>query len=168
METSYYLAAQPLSATLRRAIAGTTLEAAGPIPSILQGMVVWACRVIDPRLNGVLGNFYEGPTHYISQHNDDTRDLLSNSPIVTISFGETRPFRLTKDGFTASNGRKFLEFPAADGCVFVMPFATNDAWKHGVPARKSHHGRRISITLRAFQKAAYPWVDDPDESNCLI
>jgi hypothetical protein len=32
-----------------------------------------------------------------------------------------------------------------------MPYNTNLAWKHSVPKRACYRGRRISVTLRAFE-----------------
>jgi hypothetical protein len=67
------------------------------------------------------------------------------TPIVTISAGETRTFRLRpfKD-------KGFTDFEARHGTVFVMPWDTNLAVKHEVPHRASCEDRRISITARAF------------------
>ena len=36
------------------------------------------------------------------------------------------------------------------GTVFILPYATNLVWKHGVPKSARYTGRRISVTLRAF------------------
>ncbi len=44
-----------------------------------------------------------------------------------------------------------MDFPAPDGTVFVMPYDTNLAWKHQVPKSAKSRGRRISVTLRAFE-----------------
>jgi hypothetical protein len=39
----------------------------------------------------------------------------------------------------------------AHGTVFVMPWQTNRNTTHEVPHQKSVIGRRISITVRAFE-----------------
>jgi alkylated DNA repair dioxygenase AlkB len=118
-----------------------------PVPDILAPLREWARETIDPRLNGLLLNWYDGAGHYIGPHHDSTRDMVPDSPIVTLSFGETRVFRLTRatDGV---KGRR--DFPAANGTVFVMSYATNRVWKHAVPKSARYRGRRISVTLRAF------------------
>ena len=72
--------------------------------------------------------------------------MVVGAPIVTISFGETRRFRLRPP--KGQSG--LLDFEAADGAVFVMPYDTNLAWTHEVPKEAKRRGRRISITLRAF------------------
>ncbi len=47
-------------------------------------------------------------------------------------------------------GQGFVDLPAVQGGVNVMPWATNRAFTHEVPAPGRATGRRISLTLRAF------------------
>lgn len=122
-----------------------------PVPDLLVPVRDWAGRQIDPRLNALLLNWYEGPGHYIGPHHDSTRDMVADTPIVTVSFGETRVFRLTRGAGSAKEAR---DFPAENGSVFVLPYATNLAWKHAVPKSARYRGRRISVTLRAFTSGA--------------
>lgn len=119
-----------------------TSEAA-PVPPLLEPLRAWCRTAIDPRLNGLLLNWYDGPGHYIGAHHDSTVGLVPGTPIVTISFGESRTFRLIR-------GRQKCDFLAPHGTVFVLPADTNAAWKHLVPKSKRYSGRRISVTLRAF------------------
>jgi alkylated DNA repair dioxygenase AlkB len=121
-----------------------------PVPPVLEPLRAWALQAIDPRLNGVLLNWYEGPGHYIGPHHDSTREMRHGAPIVTISFGETRVFRLTRG---RDEAREVRDFEAANGSVFVLPYDTNLAWKHAVPKSAKYRGRRISVTLRAFTSA---------------
>lgn len=120
-----------------------------PVPGVLAPLREWARAAIEPRLNGLLLNWYEGAGHYIGPHHDSTKDMVPDTPIVTVSFGETRAFRLTRG---AGGGKETRDFPAANGAVFVLPYATNLAWKHSVPKRAGYTGRRISVTLRAFAR----------------
>lgn len=75
------------------------------------------------------------------------KDLLPGAPIVTLSFGETRTFRLARG---MSPNRVVRDFTAVNGSVFVLPRETNDAWKHAVPKSTRYTGRRISVTVRGF------------------
>ena len=62
---------------------------------ILEPFLTWAKEAIDGRLNGVLVNWYDGSLgHYIGRHRDSRVNMVSGAPIVTISFGEERIFRL--------------------------------------------------------------------------
>lgn len=118
---------------------------AAAVPELLEPLRAWCREAIDPRLNGLLLNWYEGPGHYIGAHHDETKGLVPGTPIVTISFGETRTFRLIK-------GREKRDFAAPNGTVFVLPYDTNLAWKHLVPKSTRYRGRRISVTVRAFEE----------------
>lgn len=126
-------------------------NAALPVPPVLEPLRAWARQHIDPRLNALLLNWYEGPGHYIGPHHDSTRDMIADTPIVTISLGETRVFRLTRGTGEAKETR---DFEATSGTVFVLPYATNLVWKHAVPKSARYRGRRISVTLRAFASSA--------------
>ena len=116
-----------------------------PVPELLQPLLDWTRQTIHPALNGLLLNWYDGPGHYIGPHRDSVTRMVAGAPIVTVSFGETRTFRLSK-------GLEKRDFPAGDGSVFVLPQATNAAWKHAVPKSMRYRGRRISVTVRGFEE----------------
>jgi alkylated DNA repair dioxygenase AlkB len=117
-----------------------------PLVPPLPGWLAWAREHIDARLNGLLLNWYEGEAgHYIGKHRDSDKNRVEGSPIVTLSFGQTRAFRMRP-----WRGEGFVDVPADDGSVIVIPWATNRAFTHEVPASKKTRGRRISVTLRAF------------------
>lgn len=123
-----------------------------PVPSLLDPWVEWCREAIDERLNGLVINWYDAALgHYIGRHRDSTRSMVRGAPIVMLSFGETRTFRLRpwrKPGF--------VDFPVSDGAVFVIPYETNLAWTHEITRSRRCRGRRISLTLRAFETAAAP------------
>jgi alkylated DNA repair dioxygenase AlkB len=120
---------------------------AQPVPSLLEPLLRWSREAIHDRLNGLLLNWYDGRLrHYIGPHHDSTKFMVPGAPIVTISLGEGRTFRLS-----LPRTRERRDFEAADGAVFVMPYDTNLVWKHEVPASSRHRNRRISVTLRAFE-----------------
>jgi alkylated DNA repair dioxygenase AlkB len=116
-----------------------------PIPALLDPYLDWARLRLDARLNGLLLNWYDAALrHYIGPHRDSIAGLVEGAPIVTISLGATRLFRLRP------KGGAFADFPATHGSVFILPWETNLGAKHAVPHRANDTGRRISITLRAF------------------
>jgi alkylated DNA repair dioxygenase AlkB len=116
------------------------------IPAELKPLLSWANQQIDPRLNGLLLNWYDGTLgHYIGRHRDSTANMVSGAPIITISLGETRVFRLRP-----WKRQGMIDFAAEHGTVFIMPYETNLAWTHEVPHSARRRGRRISVTLRAF------------------
>ena len=118
-----------------------------PVPAVLAPLQRWCVETIDPRLDALLLNWYDGDQkHYIGRHRDSSVGMCPDSPIVTISLGGTRTFRLRP-----WKGKGTVDFTAPHGRVFVMPYATNQAWTHEVPHFARDHGRRISVTLRAFE-----------------
>jgi alkylated DNA repair dioxygenase AlkB len=123
-----------------------TVNQALPVPEILAPFLVWVGEAIDAQLNGLLLNWYAAEKgHYIGAHRDSRQGLVPGSPIVTISLGDTRTFRLR-----VPKEKGFIDFEASHGAVFVMPWQTNLSVKHEVPRTSSATGRRISITARAF------------------
>ena len=120
-----------------------------PVPAMLEPILSWSRTTIRNNLNGILLNWYDGSRgHYIGRHRDSTHNMSVNGPIVTISFGEERLFRLRP--WPVKSGEKPIDLPTHDGSVFVMPWRTNQAFTHEVPASKSETGRRISVTIRSF------------------
>jgi alkylated DNA repair dioxygenase AlkB len=120
-----------------------------PVPGILEPVLAWSRSTLDPALNGLLLNWYDGQLgHYIGRHRDSTQNLVPNSAIVTVSFGEERVFRLRP--WPHKPGAQTVDFRTGDGSVCILPWATNRAFTHEVTASKRFTGRRISVTIRAF------------------
>ena len=123
-----------------------------PLTPLLRRLLEWTQGSMDERLNSVLVNWYDASLrHYIGPHRDATASMIEGAPIVTISLGEERLFRLRR--WRRKRGGQF-HFPAPDGAVFVMPYETNLAFTHAVPYFSRHRGRRISITLRALRSVS--------------
>jgi alkylated DNA repair dioxygenase AlkB len=117
-----------------------------PVPPDLEPFLGWGRSNVHQGLNSLLLNWYDGKLgHYIGPHHDSDTNMVRGSPVVTVSLGEERVFRLSNP-----NSRATRDFAARDGTVFIMPYDTNLAWKHAVPRFARHQGRRISLTLRAF------------------
>jgi hypothetical protein len=122
------------------------LNKALPIPSVLEPLLTWAQDILEPRLNGMLINWYDGSKgHYIGPHRDSPAGLLKDAPIITISFGVERIFRVRPYG-----GKGKIDILMVDGTVIVIPCVTNRTWTHEVPKRAKGNGKRMSVTLRAF------------------
>jgi alkylated DNA repair dioxygenase AlkB len=124
-----------------------SVNGALPLPALLRPYLTLLQQKLDPRLNGVLLNWYDAAQqHYIGPHRDSPAGLVVGSPIVTISLGADRCFRLLR------KGEHSLDFTAQHGSVFIVPWDTNLEVKHAVPQpRVNEQGRRVSITLRAFR-----------------
>jgi alkylated DNA repair dioxygenase AlkB len=131
-----------------------TVNKAMPVPILLSPVLAWAQEAIEPSLNGLLLNWYDGQLgDYIGKHRDDVRHLLPNTPIVTVSYGEERIFRLRP-----WRGTGYRDFAASDGAVFVMPLETNETWTHEVPTFARYGGQRVSVTIRSFRRDGFSEV----------
>lgn len=125
---------------------GNTYEAVS-VPDQLVPLHLWCKENIYKNLNGLLLNWYDGQRkHYIGKHRDSTRNMIVDAPIVTISLGEERVFRLRP-----YQGKEIIDFPAPHGTIFVLPYTTNQIYTHEVPHFQRFQGRRISVTLRGFK-----------------
>ena len=124
-----------------------TMHRALPVPDLMAPVLAWSKAHVDQRSNGLLVNWYDGALgHRIGPHRDGEKELIAGAPIVTISFGEARVFRLRR-----CKGQDVHDIEVADASVLVLPYPTNMAFTHEVPAFKRHTGRRISVTVRAFE-----------------
>lgn len=118
-----------------------------PVPKQLHAVHKWCQENIFLQLNGLLLNWYDGSKkHYIGKHRDSTSNMIFDAPIVTISLGEERIFRMRPYG-----GKGKMDFSAPHGRVFVLPYNTNKKYTHEVPHFQRNQGRRLSITLRGFK-----------------
>jgi len=115
-----------------------------PVSDVLEPYLSWVREAVDPRLNGLLVNWYDAAyEHRIAPHKDSPTNRVAGCPIVTISLGADRVFLLhTK--------RKPEGVPLTHGTVVVLPDETNAKCSHSVPHRPEDVGRRISVTIRGF------------------
>lgn len=100
-------------------------------------------------LNGCLVNWYADGNHYIGPHSDSERGIYSNSPILTLSLGATRTFKLIPKEFISTQYRKDLK--VNNGDLLIMGGTTQSTHKHTIPKTKKCKDRRISITMRCFK-----------------
>ena len=116
------------------------------IPPFLAPLLAWAKDEVAREINGLLVNWYDAKEgHYIGAHRDSAQGLVRGAPICIVSFGETRALR-----FRPFKGKGFNDLLLPSGSGVVLPYATNRAFTHEVPRKKSDGGRRVSVTLRAF------------------
>ncbi|MEM9980294.1 MAG: alpha-ketoglutarate-dependent dioxygenase AlkB, partial [Cyanobacteria bacterium P01_D01_bin.2] len=84
-----------------------------PVPELIYPIWDWVKTTIDPRLNGILLTWYDGRLgHYIGKHRDSTQNMIVGAPIVTVSLGQSRVFRLRP-----WRGKGYQDFPIDHGVV---------------------------------------------------
>ena len=103
-------------------------------------------------VNHVIGTLYKDADDYIGYHNDKTEDIAEATPILLLSFGETREFHL-RDNATG----KVQVVVVKEGDLFILGPKTNDSMKHSIATwederrlrrQKPEVGQRLSIVMR--------------------
>ena len=133
---------------------------ADPIPLILQSLLIWINNLSkytdesNSKFNQILLNWYENGHHYIGAHSDDERQLYPHSPIISISLGATRLFRIRKK-IKGSKERPIIKnIPLINRKVLIMGGKMQEDFTHEivkVGGKKGERiGRRINITFRQF------------------
>ena len=85
----------------------------------------------------------------LAPHRDDEVEIVDDSIIACLSFGETRAVEIWR--------KKDLvwRYEMEAGSLYVMDGKFQSFLKHGVPQDLSCKGRRISITFRHLKKPSF-------------
>ena len=97
------------------------------------------------KFNAVLLNLYRNGKDGVGWHSDKTASSNKNMDIASVTFGETRMFRLRH------KYRKEIpqiEIPLHHGTFLLMAGATNSFWQHQVPKTYRDVLPRINLTFR--------------------
>lgn len=121
-----------------------------PVPKIFRPFWDWVQEAGYGSFNQMLVNWYQNGHHYIGKHQDNEQGIENNSPIISVSLGATRKFRV-RDYKT---GKIICDIMMPDKTVLVMGGKFNTEFTHEVPkigGKKGEQcGRRINITFRRF------------------
>jgi len=139
--------------TGQKARAAPLTEAAAPevfhAKEALRGWLELSRRDLSGlRYEACLVNWYDGGEHWIGAHADDERGLVPKAPVFSLSWGETRAFKLAPK--TAGGGLR-MDLELEDGDVLVMGGECQRTHKHQIPRDTKCHGRRIGLTFRCFK-----------------
>jgi alkylated DNA repair dioxygenase AlkB len=93
-------------------------------------------------------NYYANNNDYIGWHSDDETDMRAQSPIVILSLGACREFKLRRK----NDHEKQLSFDLTDNSLLVLNYPTNKYWEHSIPKEKSKVKPRCSLTFRSFER----------------
>jgi alkylated DNA repair dioxygenase AlkB len=93
--------------------------------------------------NCVLANLYRTGQDSMGCHADDEKELGINPVIASVSFGESRLFRLYHP---ASN--KKIDLELENGDLLVMSGVMQHHWRHELPKTRKLKHERINLTYR--------------------
>lgn len=101
-------------------------------------------KVCDYTFNSVLLNLYRDGSDSIAWHSDDEKELGQNPLIASVSFGETRLFKLR---------HKFqkelkLNLQLSHGDLLIMGGTTQSYWQHQISKNYESRQPRINLTFR--------------------
>lgn len=119
----------------------------------LDALRTYVNAYLGTQYNAVLVNRYKNGNDFISDHSDNERGLDAAAGVVTISYGQTRTFRIKRradapiGAATFKNGRMDVELTHNSILVMEGP-GFQRSYTHGVPKRASSNGVRYSFTFR--------------------
>lgn len=99
--------------------------------------------------NAVLLNLYRDGKDGVSWHSDKTGSHNKDMNIASVTFGETRLFRLRHKSLKHIPQ---LEIPLHHGSFLLMAGTTNSCWEHQVPKTARVIAPRINLTFRQVRR----------------
>lgn len=119
-----------------------------PPTEAVPDVILEAARLVTDRIdapfNSVGLNLYRDGRDSVAPHNDHLDEIREGFPIALVSVGATR--RMTVRAKTGS--RRAMHVDLEPGSLFVMDYATQLHYTHGVPKTDEPVGERISLAFR--------------------
>ncbi|MET0944197.1 MAG: alpha-ketoglutarate-dependent dioxygenase AlkB [Flavobacterium sp.] len=100
--------------------------------------------------NSVLLNLYRDGNDGVGWHSDKEHNTGPNPVIASVTFGETRIFRL-RHKFSKEIPQ--VEIPLHHGSFLLMSGTTNNFWQHQVPKTARDVLPRINLTFRQTHRS---------------
>lgn len=101
------------------------------------------------KFNAVLLNLYRDGKDGVGWHSDRTENFGKDQVIASVSFGETRPFRLRHK---TRKDIPMVEIPLTHGALLLMAGTTQTHWEHHIPKTAKNILSRINLTFRQVKR----------------
>lgn len=98
-------------------------------------------------LNCCLLNYYKNGSDYINWHSDDEFIFDSKEPIVTVSVGGSRRFKVR----SILNHSDVVEYDSGHGDIIVMLPGFQQTHQHSIPKTSKQVDPRLSFTFRSYK-----------------
>src|SRR5262245_6660107 len=122
-------------------------------PVDIPAAILAAARRVVQRLgvpfNSVGLNLYRDGRDSVAPHNDHLNEIRKGFPIALVSLGATRRMAIR----SKAAPRRAFNVDLEAGSLFVMDYATQLHYTHGVPKTNEPVGERISLTFRVKRPA---------------
>jgi alkylated DNA repair dioxygenase AlkB len=99
---------------------------------------------LDVPFNSVGLNLYRDGRDSVAPHNDHLYEIVEGFPIALVSLGATRRMTIREK----EPPRRATHVDLESGSLFVMDYATQLHYTHGVPKTSDPVGERISLAFR--------------------
>ncbi len=116
----------------------------GDTPDAILAAAARVRNHLGVHFNAVGLNLYRDGRDSVAPHNDHLYELREGFPIALVSLGATR--RMTIRAKTAPRRTRHVDLES--GSLFVMDYATQLHYTHGVPKTDEPVGERISLAFR--------------------
>ncbi|SNR52394.1 alpha-ketoglutarate-dependent dioxygenase AlkB [Flavobacterium sp. ov086] len=107
-------------------------------------------RETQLEFNSLLLNLYRNGSDGVAWHSDKEHNSGPNPIIASVTFGETRMFRL-RHKFRKDIPQ--VEIPLHHGSFLLMAGTTNSFWQHQVPKTAKNVLPRINLTFRRTKRS---------------
>ncbi|AWA31507.1 alpha-ketoglutarate-dependent dioxygenase AlkB [Flavobacterium magnum] len=104
---------------------------------------------LNAKFNAVLLNLYRNGNDSVAWHCDHTGKSGPNPIIASVTFGETRIFRLRHK---TRKELPWVEIPLHHGSLLLMAGKTNNFWEHQIPKTTKKILPRINLTFRQLNR----------------
>ena len=122
-----------------------TSRLAEPMSDTLSRIKSEVESIVDAQFNACLLNLYHDGTEGMGWHADDEPEIVSNSPIASVSLGAERRF-----DFKHRLSEEKVSLQLAHGSVLLMSAETQRHWLHQLPKTTKVSEPRINLTFRAM------------------
>jgi len=99
--------------------------------------------------NSVLLNLYRNGSDGVGWHSDKEENFGKNAIIASVSFGETRMFKLRHK---FKKDLPVVEIPLHHGAFLLMAGTTQSFWQHQIPKTVKDQLPRINLTFRQVKR----------------
>jgi alkylated DNA repair dioxygenase AlkB len=114
-----------------------------PWPPFLLEIRAQIENLLKQNYSTVLINYYRNQNDSVSFHKDADPWLKPNTPIVSLSLGASRKFKMR-----LREPKQKLEYILSNGDLFIFGEEHIADWEHGVPKETQVCGPRINLTFR--------------------
>ena len=99
--------------------------------------------------NSVLLNLYRNGRDGVAWHSDKEENFGRNAVIASVTFGETRVFKLRHK---TRKDIPVVEIPLQHGSFLLMAGTTQSFWEHQIPKTAKEQLPRINLTFRQVKR----------------